>query len=90
MNDNILTKKIFNVINCSIKKTNWFHEIEDDLTQAGINKETINNRNDFRNKIANIKFEAKEKKKTGVLWTEQRKKEHSERMKKFWQKKKGK
>ena len=60
MNDNRLTKKIFNVINSSIKKTNWFHEIENDLTQAGINKETINNRNDFRNKIANIKFKAKE------------------------------
>ena len=90
MNDNRLTKKIFNVINCSIKKTNWFHEIEDDLMQAGINKEMINNRIDFRNKIANIKFDAKEKKRTGVLWTEQRKKEHSERMKKFWQKKKGK
>ena len=58
--------------------------------QAGINKEMINNRIDFRNKIANIKFDAKEKKRTGVLWTEQRKKEHSERMKKFWQKWKGK
>ena len=55
--------------------------------QAGINNEMINNRIDFRNKIANIKFDAKEKKRTGVLWTKKKKKEHSERMKKFWQKK---
>ena len=48
----------------------------------------IRERGKFRNKIKNMKFEVKEKKKSGALWTDQRKHEHSLRMKRFWEEKK--
>lgn len=88
MNNNRLTKKIFNVVNSSVKKTNWFQEVEEDLKQAGIDEESINSRDKFRSRITNTKFEVKEKKKTGTTWTEQRKQEQSQRMKRFWEEKK--
>ena len=40
MNDNRLTKRIFDIVNNSVRKTNWLHEIED-LKQAGISKDEI-------------------------------------------------
>ena len=73
-------------MNSSVRKTNWHHEIED-LKQAGTRKDMINERGKFRNKIKNMKFEVKEKKKLGALWTDQRKHEHI-RMKRFWEEKK--
>ena len=59
MNNNRLTKSIFDVVNSSIKKTNWLQEIEEDLKQAGINREMINEKGKFRNKIMNIKFDGR-------------------------------
>ena len=47
-------------MNSSVRKTNWHHEIEEDLKQAGSSKDM--SRGKFRNKIKNIKFEVKEKK----------------------------
>ena len=66
MNDNRLTKRIFVVVNSSIKKTNWYHETED-LKQAGISKDMVRARGKFRNKINNRKFEVKEKRKSEAL-----------------------
>ena len=75
-------------MNSSVRNTNWHHEIEEDLKQAGVSKDMIKEREKFRNKIKNTKFEVKEKKKSGALWTDQRKHEHSLRMKSFWEEKK--
>ena len=85
MNNSRLTKRIFDVVNNSVNKTNWFKEIEEELKQVGISRENINERDKYRNKIMNAKFVVKERKKTGKIWTEQRKQEHSERMKRFWE-----
>ncbi|KAJ8865857.1 hypothetical protein PR048_033380 [Dryococelus australis] len=62
------------VVNGSIRKTNWFHEIEEYLNLTGISKEMTRKRGQFRTKIVNMKF--KIQKKTGTKWTEQRKQEH--------------
>ena len=66
MNGNRLAKRIFEVVNSSVRKTNWHHEIEDDLKQAGISKDMITAGGKFRNKIKNTKIEVKEKKKPGM------------------------
>ena len=66
MNDSRLTKRIFDIVNSTVRKTNRPFKI-DDLNQAGISKDMIRARGKFRNKIRNTKFEVKEKKKSGAL-----------------------
>lgn len=48
MNKKRLTKRILNVVNSSKKKTNSYHEIEDDLRLAGINRKEREERGKFR------------------------------------------
>jgi hypothetical protein len=51
--------------------------------------QVMSDRKQFREKVKKFsKFKEREKKKTGAPWTDERKKEHSERMKKYWKDKK--
>lgn len=86
MSDNRLTKQIFNIVIKSKGKTNWMKETLEDLRQLEIKEEEIHDRSKFRNIIKNKKFELKFKtKRTGIAWTEERKREHGELMKRFWE-----
>ena len=86
MSDDRLTKKIFNIVAISKNKTNWIKETQDDLKLLGLTDEDIKDRTKFRNKIKNKKFEQEPKKKrNGIKWTEERKTEHSECMKRYWE-----
>ena len=86
MNQNRLTRRIFNIINSSKNKLKWITEIEEDLKQLGITKEAIKDRQQFRNLIKKCIFKQNPMgKNTGMKWSDERKKEHSERMKRVWE-----
>lgn len=56
-----LTKRIFDVVENSVKKANWFQVTEEDLKHAGIDREMINERHKFKNKILSYKCEVEER-----------------------------
>lgn len=89
MHENRLTKKIFNIANASKLKTNWIKEVHEDMVLFKISEDDIQDRGKFRILIRNTKIEQISKKDTaGKKWTEERKKKHSELMKRFWEDKK--
>jgi len=88
MKEDRLTKQIFNLITSSKMKTNWYNEVQEDLKQCKILEKEIADRQHFRDKIKKHKFEKEPTRTTGRKWTEDRKKKHSEFMKRFWREKK--
>ncbi|KAI5692447.1 hypothetical protein M8J77_000906 [Diaphorina citri] len=90
MDDNRLTKKIFNYFDKRPKtQVTWFAEVKKDLEEIGISEEDVINRNVFRQKMEKFSvFQDKPKKKSGATWTEERKLQHAERMKKYWKERK--
>lgn len=86
MHKNRLSKKIFDYFDKNPKtKVTWFVEVKKDISEMQISEEEILDRNKFREKIDQFKnFEERQKKKTGTKWTDERRSEHSERMKRYW------
>ncbi|KAK9884156.1 hypothetical protein WA026_005108 [Henosepilachna vigintioctopunctata] len=82
----IIPKKLLNMIMNSKCGTEWLKEVQKDLQQ--INTKNLEDRTECRYKIAHVKFEQKLNRQPGVKWTDERKKEHSERMERFWEAKK--
>ena len=85
MENSRTAKKILNVITKSKCGTGRLKEVQRDLQQ--INIENLEDRTECRNKITNGKFEQRTSRQPGKKWTGERKKEHSERMKRFWEEK---
>lgn len=82
-------KKLLNIVTNSKNKTKWLLEVEDDLKELNITELDLNDRNKFRNKVNKGKLQENTKVGiTGTKWTDERKREHSERMKKIWQERK--
>ena len=87
MDSNRLTKKILKLALTLKIRNNWLTEIHEDLQEIGIDDKTIKEKVKFRNLVNQHKFAEKPKRKhTG--WTEERRKEHSARMKRYWEDKK--
>ena len=86
MNPDRLTKKIFDF--CLNKKATqtWFQEIAKDLQLNHITTQDVLDRNKYRSQIRNIKeFQGEHRPpRTGTAWSQERKKEFSERMKAVW------
>ena len=70
-------------------QNNWLKEISEDLNEIGLREETIQDRTKFRTVIHKHKFSEKPTRQNAG-WTEQRKREHSERMKRYWEERKNK
>ena len=61
MNEDRLTKRIFNIINSSKLKTNWLKETQEDLKQYKITEEEIRDRQKFRDKIKKLNRKQEQK-----------------------------
>lgn len=86
MNKNGLTRQIFDKANTSKSKTKWITETEEDIKEMESTQDNTNNRQQFRNIIK--KYTLKQKhidKRTGNKWSEDRRREHSECMKRIWE-----
>ncbi|KAL1451182.1 hypothetical protein WDU94_003467 [Cyamophila willieti] len=90
MNENRLSKQLFDYFDKNPNtKLTWFNETKKDLNEMEIPREIINERNQFKEKIKEFQgYKEREKKKTGAPWTEERKQQHRERMKKYWEERK--
>lgn len=86
MENSRTAKKILSIITQSKCGTEWLTEVRRDLQQ--INIDNLEDRTECRNKIKNFKFEQRISRQPGKKWTAERKKDHSERMKRFWEEKK--
>ena len=83
-----MQKKMLCIIQSKKVKISWLEETKQDLKEINITEDTIRNRKAFGNLVANHTFKETPKKITGKQWTEERKKQHSEFMKRFWEEKK--
>jgi len=84
-----LTKRIFDITNISKNKSKWLTETEEDIKQMKITGNDMADRKKFRNTIRKHKFEQELRiKQRGRKWTDEQKREHSERMKRIWEQKK--
>ena len=67
-------------------------ETENDIEDLQITHEDITERTPLRNKLAtqpNFKgFQEKPRRKTGTVWTEERREKHKERMREIWRERK--
>jgi hypothetical protein len=90
MDDNRLTKQIFNIINRYKCKPTWFQEIDKDMKILQISPEIINNKTLSRQVVHKAEFQENEKKATGRKWTQIQKDHHSRRMKEIWKQRKSK
>lgn len=89
MEENRITKRIFNYITKLKATTMWVGETRKDMEEVGVHPKDIWNRDVFRAKIDNFKgFKERPSRTTKNTWSEERRRNHSERMKKFWVKKK--
>ena len=65
----------------------WISEMENDIEELQITHEDITERTPLKNKLHNFKgFQDKQRRKTGAVWTEERREKHKERMGKIWEK----
>lgn len=86
MNQNRLTRRIFEIASKSKNKTKWITETEADIKELGITQDNLNNREQFRNIIQKHTLKQEHtKNRIGKKWSEERKREHSERMKRIWE-----
>lgn len=84
MDSNRLTKKIFHLLNSYKSKPTWFNEIDKDMKNVGIKKDTINNRTLFREATQKAEFPERKKLNNGRKWTQDEKDRHSRKMKEIW------
>ena len=63
----------------------WINETENDIEKLQIIHEDITERTPIRNKLHNFKgFQVKPKRKTGAVWTKERREKYKERMRVIW------
>jgi len=84
MDDNRLTKQIFTLINSYKVKPIWFREVDKDMGEVGFDVGNLRDRTLFRETIQNAGFQERERRTNGRPWTQERKEEHSRRMKVVW------
>ena len=80
-----MAKKLLDIITLSKCGTEWLKEVQRDLQQ--INIQNLKDRTECRNKIMHANFEQGTSRQPGKKWTDERKREHSERMKRIWEEK---
>lgn len=85
MEDSRIAKQLLNIITKSRGGTEWLKEVNKDLQQIKI--QNMEDRTECRNKIMSVQFEERTVQQPGKKWTDARKKEHSERMKRVWEEK---
>lgn len=85
-----LTKRIFNFFDKNPKTSmTWIKEVKADVREMEITEEERVKGEKFRAKVKHFKgFQEKIKKKTGVVWTDERREQQSERMKSYWKERK--
>ena len=67
----------------------WISETENDIEELQITHEDITERTPLRNKLRNSKgFKEKPRRKTGGVWTDERREKHKERMREVWRERK--
>lgn len=89
MNTNRLTKQILDEVKRR-NKNKWLNEVQKDLESLGITTENIEDRPRFRLITKTSKLEELQRDATGNLkWTEERKQQHSAKLKASWAKKRG-
>ncbi|KAL1460740.1 hypothetical protein WDU94_012692 [Cyamophila willieti] len=90
MKETRFTKQLFNYFDKNPKtRLTWFIETKKDLAEMEIPETEISERDKFRERVKTFKgYKEKEKKKTGAPWTEERKQQHREKMKKYWEERK--
>lgn len=89
MNENRLTKQIFLYFWKKKSTITWVTELRKDLERNNIRESEIKERNLFKNKILNLEgFQGRRSKKSGTTWTEERKRQHGEKMKVYWKNRK--
>ncbi|KAK9892324.1 hypothetical protein WA026_019778 [Henosepilachna vigintioctopunctata] len=72
-----IPKKLLDIIMKSKCRTEWLKKVQEDILQ--INIKNLEDRTECRYKIAHVKFEQKSNRQPGIKWTDERKKEHSDR-----------
>lgn len=90
MDDDRLTKRIFNYLTEIKATTNWVKEVQKDLEEMKITEDIIQNRDEFRKTIDGFKNFKDRDHKTGRKWTDEQKRNNSEKMKKVWEVRKNK
>ncbi|KAK5649407.1 hypothetical protein RI129_000436 [Pyrocoelia pectoralis] len=89
MNEESLTKILFNYFDRNPNtQITWIKEVRKEMKLDG---EEMERRKEFREKIRGFRgfhVQEKSKKKTRTKWTEEKKKQHSERMKEYWKRRK--
>lgn len=86
-----LTKRLFNYTNGLKQTTDWTKHTRKDLENAKITSEDTQDRNVFRNKVNKWEPVPEQRPKRHLpKWSEERKQEHSLRMKNYWLDKKNK
>lgn len=91
MEQNRITKRLFDITKLSKNKSKWLNETEEDLRQMKITENDMKDRTKFRNIINKHKFEQNlTVRRKGKEWTEERKRKHSEHMKRVWEERKNK
>ena len=88
LNDSRLTKRIFKYLWEKKSSTNWIQEVKKDLERNNIREQETMDRDTFRKKVLSMEgFRGGLERKPGVKWSEERKKQHSDRMKEVWKRK---
>jgi len=88
MDDTRLTKKIL-LHTLKLKTTTtWTKQVKIDLEKAKIKITDTEDRKKYRQKIHDWEVASEIKHRTTAKWTEERRTQHSERMKKYWENKK--
>ena len=88
MDSNRLTGRIFKYIRKLKMINTWISETENDIEERQITHD-ITERTPLRNKLHNFKgFQEKPRRKTGAVWTEERREGLEGRMREIWRERK--
>ncbi|KAJ8875098.1 hypothetical protein PR048_022989 [Dryococelus australis] len=86
MNENRLTKKMFNYIAKLKCTTGWMVETRKGAKKFGMTEELFNNRENIRRLIDNARYpEDRPKPRSKRVWTEEQRRAVGEEMRKFWE-----
>lgn len=89
MDDSRLTKRIFKYLWEKRSTTSWIQEVKKDLERNNIREVETVDREIFRKKVLSMEgFQGRVRKKPGAKWSEDRKQQHSQRMKEYWKERK--
>ena len=89
MNSNRLTGRIFKYIRKLQIANTQIIETQNDIEELQITHKNISERIPLKNKLYNFKgFQEKFRRKTGAVWTEERREKHNEKMREIWRERK--